>query len=374
MPAVSATPISVRPISASPISARAVGAAAQTWAELMVADYKTRYLSTGAWLDSNPDIEAELLSRLQPGGYLHTTFGPGGQDKTECDFLLVLQATGNITTQSNTKTGDQLRWDIDGTVSTQNNLPAHTLGAGAGIITVSSTDGWAGLSLFDLSNRPITGDASAFVVLHDIEQLRTQYAPMVGDISDIGPDTTPLLKEYAMASSGLWGSTFKLSQCEHLERVTTYGTPNVTTDIEWFAPLAADLKQLSVHYSGSNTYGDLGLFGSMPLCTHIQVSQTGVTYSGSAAYWPKIVQILADGMVWDQTSIDQLITDIYDQWVAGTYTYATPTLNIGGNNAAPSGTYQAANPPSTPLEKIYAMVNDPNATGYNTWTITYTAP
>jgi hypothetical protein len=36
-------------------------------------------------------VEAELLSRLQPGGYLYTTFGPSGQDKSVCDFVLGLR-------------------------------------------------------------------------------------------------------------------------------------------------------------------------------------------------------------------------------------------------------------------------------------------
>ena len=51
------------------------------------------------------------------------------------------------------------------------------------------------------------------------------------------------------------------------------------------------------------------------------------------------------------------------------YTYTRPRLDSAGNNADPSGTYQYAAVPSTPQEKIYALVNDDDGEGFNTWTI-----
>jgi hypothetical protein len=40
------------------------------------------------------------------------------------------------------------------------------------------------------------------------------------------------------------------------------------------------------------------------------------------------------------------------------FTFATPTLDLlGGSNAAPNGTYQAASPPTTGKEYAYDLVN-----------------
>jgi hypothetical protein len=72
-----------------------------------------------------------------------------------------------------------------------------------------------------------------------------------------------------------------------------------------------------------------------------------------------------------QSEVDTIIDDIYTN--RANYTSATPSMNIGGTNAAPSGTYQYSATPSTGKEKIYALVNDDDAEGFNKWTITYTA-
>lgn len=123
-----------------------------SWPDLMLASYKARNPQQAAWLDSNPTIQTEFLARLSaPAGYLYTTFGPAGQNKAVCDFVYLFRTTGNITTRTNTKSGAALRWNVDGTVYVQTNLPTHTLGAGAGIVTVSSTDGWSGVTIFDLN-------------------------------------------------------------------------------------------------------------------------------------------------------------------------------------------------------------------------------
>jgi len=72
-----------------------------------------------------------------------------------------------------------------------------------------------------------------------------------------------------------------------------------------------------------------------------------------------------------QAAVDQICLGIYNN--RANFTYATPALNIGGTNAAPSGIYQDATPPTTGKEYIYKLVNDPDLEGFNKWTITYTA-
>jgi len=139
------------------------GAGVDTWADDMLASYRTLNPEQAAWFDgAGSAVETELLARLQPGEYLHTTFGPSGQNKAVCDFVYVWQTSGDITSRIITKSGDTLRWDIDGTATNQNDLPAHTLGAGAGVLTVSSTDGWSGVTNFQIWGNSLSGVAPSW--------------------------------------------------------------------------------------------------------------------------------------------------------------------------------------------------------------------
>ena len=72
-----------------------------------------------------------------------------------------------------------------------------------------------------------------------------------------------------------------------------------------------------------------------------------------------------------EAEVDQIVQDIYDNWAA--YTHASPLLYIAGTNAAPSGTYQDGDPPTTGKEYIYEIVVDPETTGNEKWAVTYTA-
>jgi hypothetical protein len=101
-----------------------------------------------------------LQARLQPTyvdsvatGYLYTTFGPAGQNKTVCDFVYLFNSlSSSYTARTNAKSGATLRWNQDGTITVQNNLPAYTRGANPGFITCSSTDGWNNLTQFQLNS------------------------------------------------------------------------------------------------------------------------------------------------------------------------------------------------------------------------------
>jgi len=71
-----------------------------------------------------------------------------------------------------------------------------------------------------------------------------------------------------------------------------------------------------------------------------------------------------------EAEVDTIVQAIYDNWAA--YTDATPVLNISGTNAAPSGTYQDGDPPTTGKEYIYEIVEDPESTGNEAWVVTFT--
>lgn len=87
--------------------------------------------------------------------------------------------------------------------------------------------------------------------------------------------------------------------------------------------------------------------------------------------WTGIQVINCANLSLSEGQVDGIINDLY----AGkpTFTYATPSLNIGGNNAAPSGSYQSVCPPTSGLEMVHDLANDictPHSAAK--WTITYT--
>jgi hypothetical protein len=71
-------------------------------------------------------------------------------------------------------------------------------------------------------------------------------------------------------------------------------------------------------------------------------------------------------------SADQVNAALLAIWAnKANYTYATPTIDISTTNAAPTGTYQEMNPPTTGNEAKYDLVNDVPAPG-PAWAVTTT--
>lgn len=68
--------------------------------------------------------------------------------------------------------------------------------------------------------------------------------------------------------------------------------------------------------------------------------------------------------------VDAVLEEMYTHRMS--FTAAAPALQIGGTNAAPSGVYQNASPPTTGLEYVYKLVNDPDGDGHKKWAISWT--
>ena len=112
-------------------------------------------LNPGVYSDA---IATEFKRRMKPDyvdsagtGYYYTTFGPSGLNKTTADWIGIMVTDSATIVKTNTKTGATIKWNMDGTIVTQNNLPAYTKNANAGIITFTSTDGFGGVTAFDCS-------------------------------------------------------------------------------------------------------------------------------------------------------------------------------------------------------------------------------
>jgi len=133
-----------------------------------------------------------------------------------------------------------------------------------------------------------------------------------------------------------------------------------------------DLSNLTVLNLGNNQLSgdlpaELGNLSSL-LQLHLYTNQLGSTEAG-ALHLDAIQEIFMHHNAMTEAEVDSAIDDVYAY--RASYTDATPELNVGGTNAAPSGVYQDATPPTTGLEKVFKLANDPDAEGFNTWAITW---
>ena len=72
------------------------------------------------------------------------------------------------------------------------------------------------------------------------------------------------------------------------------------------------------------------------------------------------------------TNVDAWVNAVWAN--KANFTYATPSLDLlGGSNAAPSGTFQAASPPTTGKEKLYDLYYGNYTPAGPEWTVQYQA-
>jgi hypothetical protein len=183
------------------------GLTAAQWAEQMLASYRALNPEQAPWFDgAGAFAQTELQERLAPGGYLNDTFGPSGQNKTTCDFVYLLYTTGNIVSRPITKTGATIRWNIDGTIYNQNDLPSHTKGAGAGVVTLSSTDGWSGVIEFRIFINSFSGNCPLFV-FPNVATFRIEVNSFSGNCPDFAFPNLAVFWIQANSFSGIVAGT-----------------------------------------------------------------------------------------------------------------------------------------------------------------------
>jgi hypothetical protein len=109
--------------------------------------------------------------------------------------------------------------------------------------------------------------------------------------------------------------------------------------------------------------------------TILRVHSTDSAITGGVATLPSYSYSLIDlrDLSMIEAEVDEVLENIYR--LRANFDDATPELYIDGSggtvNATPSGVYQDGDPPTTGLEYVYELANDPETEGFNTWTITY---
>jgi len=108
-----------------------------------------------------------------------------------------------------------------------------------------------------------------------------------------------------------------------------------------------------------------------PTIWYLYSMPTG-TYTFAASCmrnWTSVQNIQLQDLGLSQAVVDTIVNDIWNG--KPTYTYAAPSLNIGGTNADPSGVYQANCPPTSGLEQVYDLVNGNCTPSGPEWSVTY---
>lgn len=121
---------------------------------------------------------------------------------------------------------------------------------------------------------------------------------------------------------------------------------------------------------GTSISGDISGWVLPALLVSFRIYGTGVTGTPDVTSSVVLQAYYYYDCALAQADVDAVLLSVYNRRMA--FTYATPALNVGGTNAAPTGVYQAQCPPTTGKERAFELVNDSCGDGFNRWTVTFT--
>ena len=136
------------------------------------------------------------------------------------------------------------------------------------------------------------------------------------------------------------------------------------------ATAPATLVTLRLQDTDSVITGDLATASVTLAYLHLGNTDSVIT-GGGAVGCSGISEIQLQGCGMAQAQMDSIALWLYTY--RASFTDGTPSMNMGGTNAAPGGLYQDGDPPTTGKEYIFEVVNDPEGEGFNVWTVTFTA-
>lgn len=132
-----------------------------------------------------------------------------------------------------------------------------------------------------------------------------------------------------------------------------------SADVSAWRPSSFRLYSMPAGYAGTFDSADVSAW--RPSTFYLFSMPSGYTFvisAGGFAGWITTTSMQMQGNALSQAQVDQILADFWAGFATRTATAGT--INLGGTNAAPSGTLQAANPPSTGKEYAYCLVNDPD--------------
>ena len=169
-------------------------------------------------------------------------------------------------------------------------------------------------------------------------------------------------------ANNLVGSVASWVMPTTLTTLYLYMNAGLSGDISgWVLP--ASLVNFAV--STTSVSGDISAWVLPASLVNFYVYTTSVSGSPILTSAVSLRQFQLQNCALPQATVDAIALAVYNRRAA--FTDATPNLNIGGTNSAPSGIYQDGDPPTTGKEYIYELVVDPEIEGFKKWTVTYTA-
>jgi len=179
-------------------------------------------------------------------------------------------------------------------------------------------------------------------------------------LSALAPLTSlTTLRLYGNPISGNIGALSTLILLDFLQ----LGSTNVSSNI---GALSTLILLDFLHLGNTNVSGNIGDISTLTLLDCLWLYSTGVS-EGAIGTMTEMANCRVYNCGWLQVAVDALIDDLWSHRDA--FTDATPELNIGGTNAAPTGTYQDVCAPTTPLEKVYNLTHAQcGGDTFQTWT------
>lgn len=196
-------------------------------------------------------------------------------------------------------------------------------------------------------------------------------------LSDLSLDQfVDTLTELYLFSNPISSDISALSNLTSLT-VLHLASTSVSGDISVLSNLA-NVTDLLLH--ATSVSGDISALSNLANVTRLYLHSTDAGYDGvDPALSPlaALDDFRIDGCSLTESEVDAILLDLYDG--ADTRTATGGSINVGGNNAAPSGTHQAAAScpvdGSTPGKEVaHELANDGCGAGITVWdTVTFTS-
>lgn len=188
----------------------------KTWAQKIAYDYvyiRNSHINTPS---EQLLIYDYIVSKLTNEDYWKNNFG----NKTVADWFYFFRFNSTTSARVNFKTGAIFRWDIDGTIYYQNDVPVQSKGTGNGYIILSATDGFEGWGFANLAACTLTGSLPNFKssgilttqfqnnlitgkLLLSINSLYTSMQVQTNDFTELVTLPSPATTIYNAASNNL---------------------------------------------------------------------------------------------------------------------------------------------------------------------------
>lgn len=293
-----------------------------------------------------------------------------GRRGTAATFNLTATTTGaaTLTLQRITPTGGTctVSWgdgSADSTIAAGNIGTTTHAYAGAGTWAVKISNPLL-ITYFDVRDTKLSCVAGQIGALKSLQALHLDFVAniMVG-AGEIG-GLTSLTYLYLYNSANITAGAGEIGGLSSLTYLYLRSVANVTVGAGEIGGLL-NLATLVVYTATKVTIGATEIGSLTNLTGLIIIGSSNVAFQTGIGNLLKLTTVQYENTL-SQAQVDSVLAQLYAAFPTRTGTNGTIDV-AGGSNAAPSGTYQAANPPTTGKEYAYELVNDSAGVSTKHW-------